>query len=201
MKRLFLIIIFCLLLPIFSCAKEQEIEQEEYIEDEQEVNIRELSILYANKELDSIEYLKETDKLEWYKRYKKIMCKYKYVIDSPLSLFDVYTEEEIRLICQTVETECCGQDFDAKCNVASVIFNRIDNGKYGSTVEEVITSPNQFTYWRTNIPEDTLYAVMYVFEIEDTTDGCLSFNNGSKKEKFSGRSYVFSDSSGHHFYR
>lgn len=192
------------LLPFFnfeSCAMEQKEIEESSDDKQEEVSDIELSIIHMNKEMDAISHLKETDKLEWYKKYRNIVCKYKYAIGVPNSIFDVYTENEIRLICKVVETECHGQDFSAKTNVASVIFNRIDNGKYGSNVEDVIKSPNQFAYWRETIQEDTLFAVMYSFEIQDTTNGCVSFHSNEKTEIFGGKKYVFTDSASHHFYR
>ena len=215
MKRIISVMILILmtvsfLLPIFnieSCAMEEKVEEvneeihTEITDTTEEVSARELTIIYMNKEMDAIEHLKETDKMEWYKNYRKIVCKYRYVVGAPDCIFDVYTEEEVNLICRTVETECYGQDFESKANVASVIFNRVDSDEYASTVEEVITSPKQFAYYRKTISEDTLLAVMYSFEIKDTTNGCLSFHSNEKTEKFGGRSYVFTDSSGHHFYR
>lgn len=205
MKRILALLVLILigfgfLLPIFSfesCAMEQEV-----IEEVEEVSARELSLIHMNKEMDAISHLKETDKLEWYKLYRNIVCKYRNILDPPLTVFDFYTEDEINLICRTVETECYGQSFESKCMVASVIFNRIESEEYSSNVEEVITSPYQFSYWRTAITEDTLYAVMYAFEIIDMTDGSLAFHSNEKTERFAGRDYVFTDEmSEHHFYK
>ena len=206
MKRIFSVMILTFmtvsfLLPIFgikSCAMEQE---EPIVEETKEISARELSLIYMNKELEYIEELKETDKMEWYKQYRAIMCRYKHVIDLPLSVFDVYSEEEVRLICKTVETECHGQSFESKCHVASVIINRIESGRYGTTVEEVVTKPNQFAYFRETIPEDTLYAVMYSFEIQDLTNGAMAFHSNEKTETFGGMKYIFTDDALHHFYK
>lgn len=208
MKRIFSVMILTVmavsfLLPIFtikSCAMEQK---EPVVENTtKEVNARELSIIHMNKEMDAISHLKETDKLEWYKSYRKIICKYRNVLDPPLSVFDFYTEDEVRLICRTVETECYGQNFESKVMIANIIFNRIESGKYGSSVEEVITSPNQFAYWRTKIPEDTLYATLYGFEMGDLSNGSLAFHSNEKTERFGGMKYIFTDiNSGHHFYK
>ena len=203
MKRIMSVAILLLmtvsfLLPIFgmkSCA----MEQEEVVET-QEIIVKEPSLIYMNRALQDIESLKDTNKMEWYKQYKSIMCRYSNVVDLPLSIFDVYTEEEVKLICRAVETECYGQDFEPKCHVASVIINRIESGKYGATAEEVITAPNQFAYFREIIPEDTLWAVMYAYEVEDMTNGCMAFHSNEKTTTFGGMKYVFSDSSGHHFY-
>ena len=208
-----LFIMISLSLQIFSFKSyamqyevKEEIMKETIAEDVEEFvydTSAEKLITYMEKELSEIEYLKEKNKLEWYKVYRTIVCKYINVVGMPSTVFEFYTGEEVRLICRTVETECYGKDFDSKVNVASVIFNRIEHPDkiYGETVEKVITSPKQFAYWRKVIPEDTLFAVLYAFEIEDTTNGCLSFNSNKKTDKFDGRSYVFSDSAGHHFFR
>ena len=209
MKKISLVVILLLviigfLLPIFyfkSCAMEQKVEMEmEMTEETNEEDARELSIILMNKELDAISHLKETDKLEWYKQYRNIVCKYENA--SVLSIFNYYTEEEIRLICRAVETECYGQSFESKVMIANVVFNRLESGKYGSTVEDIITSPNQFAYWRTSIPEDTIYAVMYGFEMADLTDGSLAFHSNEKTQTFGGMKYVTTDRySKHHFYK
>ena len=141
MKRIFSVMILTVmavsfLLPIFtikSCAMEQK---EPVVKNTtKEVNARELSIIHMNKEMDAISHLKETDKLEWYKSYRKIICKYRNVLDPPLSVFDFYTEDEVRLICRTVETECYGQNFESKVMVANVIYNRLESKDYSSNVE------------------------------------------------------------------
>ena len=206
MKRILALLILILigfgfLLPIFSfesCAMEQKVIEEP----QEEVSARELSLIHMNKEMSEIDYLKETDRLEWYKKYRNIICKYRNVLDPPLSVFDFYTEDEVRLICQTVETECYGQNFESKVMVANVIYNRLESKDYSSNVEEVIKSPNQFSYWRTVIPEDTLFAAMYGFEMGDLTNGCLAFHSNKKTERFAGKDYVFTDeNSQHHFYK
>lgn len=197
----FLFVTICCLLVVFSLGKSCDTEQ--IVEAQEETNVKELSIIHMNKEMEAIEHLKNENNFEWYKAYRNIICKYKHVIDEPLTIFNFYTEEEIKLICKTVETECHGNNFDSKCNVASVIINRIEDPdkRFGETVKDVITQPNQFTYWRETISEDTLYAVMFCFEIQDTTNGCLSFHSNKKTEKFGGRNYVFTDDAKHHFYR
>ena len=194
-------IVLSFLLPIFSfesCAMEEQEPQEL----QEEVSARELSLIHMNKEMLEIEHLKEMDRLEWYKKYRNIICKYRNVLDPPLSVFDFYTEDEVRLICRTVETECHGQNFESKVMVANVIYNRLESKDYSSNVEEVIKSPYQFVYWRTVIPEDTLYAATYGFEMGDLTDGSLAFHSNEKTERFAGMDYVFTDEmSGLHFYK
>jgi spore germination cell wall hydrolase CwlJ-like protein len=147
------------------------------------------------------EIKQKTDKKEYFLAYKKLTSKYIKWIDPPETVFDVFTEEEVRLICKAVETECYQQEFDAKVNVASVIFNRIKSGEFGDTVTKVITSPNQFAYGRDAITEDTILAVQYAYEIEDTTNGCVAFRSGKKPEKWYNWKLIFIDEAGHGFYK
>lgn len=72
----------------------------------QELSNEELMFIHINKEISDIEHLKEVNKLEWYKAYKEILCKYKYKVGTSNNIFDFYTEDEVRLICRVVETEC-----------------------------------------------------------------------------------------------
>ena len=140
------------------------------------------------------------DNKEWFIAYKDLTFKYKEWVDMPETVFDAFTEEEVSLICRMVETECYQQDFDSKVNVACVAFNRLDSGKFGDSIKEIITSPHQFAYGRTNISEDTILAVQYAFECEDTTQGALFFHSNDKTETFCGRTYIDTDNAGHHFY-
>ena len=206
---LFIVISFTL--PIYSSEsftiEEDLVDEEqqiidEYLDGKQEEIEIEKSITHMNQEMEEINHLKETDKMEWYKSYRNIVCEYKDVVGVPVTAFEVYTEDEVNLICKAVETECYGKSFESKVMVANVIFNRIESDLYSSDVSVVITSPYQFAYSREVIPEDTLYAVLYAYEIEDLTNGSLSFHSNEKTEKFDGRSYVFTDpNSGHHFYK
>lgn len=142
----------------------------------------EVAIHNRQIELEAIESI--TDKKEWFLAYKDISFKYAEWVTPSKTVFDCFTEDEVRLICKTVETECYQQDFISKVNVASVIFNRIESGDFGDSVTKIITKKNQFAYGRDIITEDTILAVMYAFEVEDTTDGCVAFRSGYKPEKW-----------------
>lgn len=150
-------------------------------------------------ELAEIESIK--DKKEWFLAYKNIIFKYAEWTDPPETIFDEFSEDEIRLICQMVETECYQQDFDSKCNVIAVVMNRFYSGNFGDTITEVITSENQFAYGRKNISEDTILAVQYVFEADYTAQGALYFHSNEKTDTFCGANYLFSDNAIHHFYK
>lgn len=141
------------------------------------------------------------NKENWYIQYKRLIEKYANFLDIPETIYDVLTEEEIYLIQRTVETETFQCNFDSKVNVASVIFNRLDDGRFGNTVKEVITNPGQFAYGRKTISDSTRLAVEYAFEIEDTTDGCIAFRSDRQPTKWGNWEYSFSDGAVHHFYK
>jgi hypothetical protein len=157
-----------------------------------------------NMKLNDIETIE--DNKEWFLEYKNLIFKYQEWIDVPETVFDMFTEEEVTLICRMVETECYGKDFNSKVNVACVAFNRFNSGKFGDTMKEIITKPKQFAYGRINLTEDTILAVQYAFEIGDTTDGCIAFRSGKLPEKWytwkdNYWSLVFVDEAGHGFYK
>lgn len=161
-----------------------------------------LDVAYQNmqNEMKEIEYIE--DNKEWFMAYQNIVDRYSLWIDPPETIYDRFTEYEINIICRAVETECYGLDFDSKCNVASVIFNRIEQGgEFGNSVEEVVTKANQFAYDRENISESTLLSIMYAFEIEDTTNGCIAFRSDISPATWYGWEYMFTDDAGHHFYK
>lgn len=161
----------------------------------------ELIISVIQKETDELKSIE--DKMEWFISYKQLIQKYVNVIDPPLTVYDYFTEEEIYLIQRVVETECYDQEFEAKVNVACVIFNRVEdiNSQFGENITEVIIAKNQFAYGREKITESTILAVEYSFQIEDTTNGCVAFRSDDNPEEWYGWEYVFTDDAGHNFYR
>lgn len=159
----------------------------------------EVALQEVEKRMSEIESIE--DKMEWFIAYKEIINDYYGVLDPPETIYDYFTEDEIRLICRVVETETYDQDFMSKVNVANVVLNRYYSDEFGETITEIVTSPYQFAYGRKNITEDTIWAVMYAFEIEDTTDGALFFHSNAKTETFNGADYIFTDSCGHNFYK
>ena len=181
--------------PVLLSDITYEIVFEEVIEepDPYEIAIQEMQEKMS--EIESIE-----DNKEWFLAYKDIVFEYAEWIDPPETIFDYYTEDEVRLICRVVETETYQCDFDSKVNIANVVLNRIESGEFGETVEEVITTESQFAYDREVITEDTILAVMFAFEFEDTTNGALYFHSTKQTHTFCGKSYIFSDDAVHHFY-
>ena len=155
-----------------------------------------------NEEIESLKFI-ESDLVRFIK-YKGICYRYEETTgikeDVSANLKKIFTLEEIYLIQRTIETECYQCDFMSKVNVASVILNRLEHDKFGDTVKEVITTPYQFAYDRRYISYDTVLALEYATHFGDTTNGALFFHSLEKTEKFNNRDYIFTDSSGHHFY-
>lgn len=152
-----------------------------------------------NTKLDEIKHIEDTK--EYFLAYKDLVYRYAAWVESPDIIFDVFSLEDINMLCRVVETETYDQDFDSKVNVACVVLNRLDSGKFGDTITEIVKKPNQFVYSREAITEDTMLAVMYAYEMGDTTQGALYFHSFEKKtKKFCGADYIFTDLAGHHFY-
>lgn len=187
--------------PIIINYSESDSQIVQQIQLYNEDNCIEQELYSMQEEFRAIESIQVN--LEWFLSYKNIVSKYSYVIDPPENVYNVFTEDEIYLIQRTVETECYDQNFESKCNVASVIFNRFEHpeSEFGESIEEIITAPRQFSYWRKDISEETKLAVEYAYEIADTTDGCVGFHSNKKTNTFNGWEYSFTDSIGHHFYK
>ena len=154
-----------------------------------------------NQKMDDIESVE--DKKEWFIAYKSIIDEYSYIIDSPETIYDCFSEEELDLLFHVVQAEIGDEcySFDQKVNVASVIFNRLDHERFPDTLSEILT-PDQFQpisngrYKTIEVSEDTILACEYVFAIEDTTDGCLFFDSNNTLNY----QFVFNDNA-HNFYR
>lgn len=121
--------------------------------------------------------------------------------DVYVPLEDAYTESELKLIYQVVETEMGGCDTKEKSYVASVIFNMINHPtkRFGKTVKSIIKCPNRFCIGRNKISESTKEAVKMAYE-ENTAPGCYAFHCMRKRARFAGWSYKFSDKYGVHYY-
>lgn len=160
---------------------------------EEELKMMRLSVDLAA--LDNIE-----DKEEWFLGYKDIMERYGDYTGKPISIYEVYTPDEIYLIQRMVQTEVGNCSFEAKVHVADVVWNRLLDEKWPNTITQIITSPNQFAYGATSISESTKLAVEYSFMFPDETQGALGFHSGPKSETFGRYGYIFTDDAGHHFY-
>lgn len=183
---------------------ETNIEETETIEEIKEPTIEEIA---------SAEYIAHMEKLnscedhkQWFLDYKTLMDKYSNELDEVETIYDWFSKEDLQLLFNVVEAEVGDYGFDEKCNVASVIFNRIDNENFGDTLSTVLIS-SQFTtirngrYKRVTPSEETILACEYAFSIEETADGALFFEGGKSKVHSAYAKYLFTDKSGHKFYK
>lgn len=157
----------------------------------------EIKAIEFEAEMSAIEKIKD-DKEKWFLEYKDICERYQEYVPMPLTIYDFLTEEEINRVLYTVQTEIGSGSFDAKVNVADVIWNRIEDSRWPNEVLKVII-PGQFAYNNTNVTESTRLAVEYSFMFPDQTNGALAFHSMEKTDRFGRYTYLFSDSF-HHFY-
>lgn len=158
-------------------------------------------IAIENMEQEMVEIENITDKKEWFIAYNEIIDKYKDFIDPPETIYDYFSDEELDMFFRVVQAEIGDEySFEQKANVANVILNRLYNEEFGGTMFEVLTA-DQFCTVRTGkykeveVSDTTILACEYAFCIEDTTDGCLFFDNNMSLNY----EFVFSDSA-HNFY-
>ena len=175
--------------------KETELSEIEKLNNEVDAAIENMNVEMA--EIESIE-----NKKEWFIAYKEIIDRYSYILDPPEGIYDYYTDEELDMFFRVVQAEIGDEyTFEQKCNVASVILNRIEHYKFSDEMLEILT-PQQFetvkngSYKNVKVSEDTILACEYVFMIEDTTDGCLFFDSN----KALNYEFVFNDGT-HNFYK
>ena len=123
------------------------------------------------------------------------------------TLYDTYSPDEIELLFGVVEAETIGCEFDVKCNVVSVIFNRIEDTRFKqNTLKDVLLAPNQFSvvksgaYKTVEVTYDTVDACEYVFEYGDTAADSVFFEGMKSNVHGSYATYTFNDGK-HKFYK
>ena len=154
----------------------------------------------VNQFNESVIKINARDEMEWFIEYKKLLNQYSEYLGNPVTLYKNFTADEIQLMLRCIETETYDQDFKSKCNIASVILNRLKSYKFSDDVSTIITAPNQFAYHRTKISESTRLALEYVATFGDTTRGATFFHSNTKTDSWFGYSYIFTDKAGHNFY-
>lgn len=123
------------------------------------------------------------------------------------TLYDTYSPDEIELLFGVVEAETRGCEFDVKCNVVSVIFNRIEDPRFKqNTLKDVLLAPNQFSvvksgvYKTVPVTYDTIDACEYVFEYGDTAADSVFFESMKSNVHGNYATYVFNDGK-HKFFK
>ena len=146
--------------------------------------------------------------IETLKQYNKTLYLQEYLSITQQSIYDDFDYKDIDLFAQVVEAEATSGDFNNKCNVASVIWNRLRDDKYKDTLNGVLTRPNQFScvsdgrIRTVTVKEEDYQAIMYTYYIGDTTNGCIAFDNVNGNTWSSEHlTAQFTDSIGHTFYK
>lgn len=150
----------------------------------------------ATQVLNYIEPLKETDKEQYYRIYRNLMED--DTLDSPETVYDYFTDEQITIMHRCIETETFGAPFEAKVNVASVILTRVEDDLFPTDPIEIITAPNQFAYSKRNISEDTILALEYAFIFGTEYKDCIAFRSDKKVEEWG--NWIFTYEDGYHYF-
>lgn len=147
---------------------------------------------------DELDNTEAEDLEEWFRKYQILADKYDKDRDK---LECIFSEEEIQLMWQVIETETYDATFIQKVNVANVLLNRFQSLDFSyMNMIEVITEENQFTYYRTKITQSTKDALTFAFEVRDTTNGCIGFRSDKRVDNWHGWEYVMYDGA-HWFYK
>lgn len=154
------------------------------------------------------------NKKEWFISYKILLEEYKNYseyIEIPKSVYEEYDIGELKVFQRLVAAETTGGNFESKCNVASVVWNRISSVKYPDSIMDVIYERDgsvQFTPTydgridTVEVTEDDVLAIEYTYMFGSTAYDCIAFDNviGSSWNK-NKLEAVFTDSINHTFYR
>lgn len=138
---------------------------------------------------------------EWFKQYKSLVNEYGNILGKSSTIYDRFTQSELDLLFRVVQAEIGSQyTFEQKCNVVSVIYNRLADNRFGNTIGEILVG-HQFStisngaIYKVTVDEKTILACEYVHIFGDTTSGALFFDsNGALNYKF-----LFNDGA-HNFY-
>lgn len=157
-----------------------------------------------SKDISQITYDYRYQKKEWFITYKEIINKYPKAMF--VTIYDVFTKEELDLLFCVVQAEVGDFDFISKANVVSVILNR--HYYFQENLSSVLLAENQFAtiangmYLQVEVDEETILACEYVFLFGDTTNGALYFDSTDGNSWAAhNREFIFRDSAGHDFYK
>lgn len=123
------------------------------------------------------------------------------------TIYEAFTELELDLLFRIVEAETLGSGYRPKENVASVIFNRREQGWGKQNLLDILTQQNQFkvyttgAYLKHDVTADTIKACESAWKY-DTADNCVYFNRHTTNSYARKHcEYVFTDEIGHDFFR
>lgn len=114
-------------------------------------------------------------------------------------------EEAVQLMAKAVAAECPAASYGVQIALAAVIFNRMEDPRFGDTAAQVIWSDDFLTCTRTGrivLPQDeavyakALSAVRRAAEGMDPTDGAIWYGGGetgrtSRTFRYADEGYLF----------
>lgn len=112
-----------------------------------------------------------------------------------------YDDETLDLMARVITHESGNQPLEGKMAVGNVITNRVNSPSFGSTVYEVIYSPNQFPGATNATPnEESILAARLVLEGANVVPEALYFNGVGKACWASRNKRLIRTIGGHSFY-
>jgi len=101
-------------------------------------------------------------------------------------------ELEVELVAKTLRGECYDDQPDDKREVVKVICNRVSDGRFGDSIEAVITAPHQFQGFRLdNVPSANDYEIAREVLAEWYGGGCAPLGEYLFFSSGGGRTNVF----------
>lgn len=168
------------------------------------------TVIYSYEEY--LNLLETTDNhLDWYIEYKAFAEQYSDILDIPTAdkMYSDFTNEELQKLYGVVQAEVGDFGFEERCNVASVIFNRLYRDDFANSLSAILI-PSQFAtikngrYKKFTVVEETKLACEYVYLFGDTANGAIYFESRNSNVHKSYATLVepkFKDNSGHKFYK
>ena len=198
------ILIALIFAPIYTNGDEKVEEITVEIEPEEDVVSEREREMYD--EMIRVAYIE--DRKEWFIEYKKLFEKYPEFLAKQESIYDVYSDSELKKLFRTIEAEATGGTFQDKVNVAVTIFNRINHEEFGSTIDEVITS-DQFSplqdgrYYKVAVSEETVLACEYAYIFRIIEHDALFFDrtNGNSWAHRNREEVEVDGDNAHRFYK
>ena len=198
------ILIALIFAPIYTNGDEKVEEITVEIEPEEDVVSEREQEMYD--EMIRVAYIE--DRKEWFIEYKKLFEKYPEFLAKQESIYDVYSDSELKKLFRTIEAEATGGTFQDKVNVAVTIFNRINHEEFGSTIDEVITS-DQFSplqdgrYYKVAVTEETVLACEYAYIFRIIEHDALFFDrtNGNSWAHRNREEVEVDGDNAHRFYK
>ncbi len=109
-----------------------------------------------------------------------------------------YSEEEKIFIARVVYAEARGEIFEGQVAVATVVLNRFESGKFGSSIKRVVFSRSQFAVSGKHSAQGMVAVEIAIQRMGDYPDNMFYFQASTRK---TWRNFVYLERiGGHSFY-